>query len=392
MGVDWEGLRRTEGGYVVADLVISADGAEAKYSVYLRDKVRLIFQSADRDSAELAARLLGCVDVDAEVKKMCGVLRIQVYMNALASGHEELRKALAEIVREAAARGWIDAGKAGRWLKKLEKGPALREGWPKYRVRLVHNSALDVRYQSTSLGNIKREVQRLENMGLKRGIHFTVKMPEDGMEGYVYIRREGLACIAQLSARGKDEQQRRLASQFVKLILQRAEGAGKEVYEKAAKVVEGGASWGSLTLERFKKKVKVGGVKYKVKVLGGGAAEEGRGGRKLLRIKITAEVRRIEGGRVADRVVREYTITFGRYGKLSAVRGFAVARAGAPGGREADAERLSALIKALTGRRPGVHRMKSGVVVAVCGRQHLESLRRFKELAEAVERWLSQPF
>jgi hypothetical protein len=105
MGVDWEGLRRTEGGYVVADLVVSADGAEAKYSVYLRDKIRLIFQSADRESAELAARLLGCMDIDAGVKKMCGVWRIQVYMNALASGHEELRKTLAEIVREAAARG-----------------------------------------------------------------------------------------------------------------------------------------------------------------------------------------------------------------------------------------------------------------------------------------------
>ena len=389
MGVDWEGLRKTEGDYVVADLVISADGDEAKYSVYLRDKVRLIFQSADRESAELAARLLGCVDVDAEVKKMCGVLRIQVYMNALASGHEELRKTLAEIVREAAARGWIGAGKAGRWLKKLEKGPALRGGWPKYRVRLVHNSALDVRYQSTSLGNIKREVRRLENMGLKRGIHFTAKMPEDGVEGYVYIRREGLACIAQLSARS--EQQRKLASQFVKLILRRAEGAGKEVYEKAAKVVEEGASWGSLTLERFKRKVKVDGVKYKVKVLGGGAVEEGRGGRKLLRIKITAEMCRIEGRRVVERAVREYTITFGRYGRLNAVRGFAAARADAPGGREADAERLAALIKALTGRRPGVHRMKSGTVFVVCGRLHLESFRRFEELAEAVERWLSQP-
>ena len=385
------GLRRTEGGYVAADLVVSADGAEAKYSVYLRDRVRLMFQSADRDSAELAARLLGCVDVGAEVKKMCGAWRIHVCMNALASGHEELRKALAEIVREAAARGWVDAGKAGRWLKKLEKGPALREGWPKYRVRLVRNSALDVRYQSTSLGNIKREVQRLENMGLKRGIHFTAKMPEDGVEGYVYIRREGLACIAQLSARGKDERQRKRASQFVKLILRRAEGAGKEVYEKAAEAVDGGASRGSLTLERFKRKVKVDGVKYKVKVIGGGAAEEDRGGRKLLRIKIAAKVCRIEGRRAADRAVRECTITFGRYGRLSAVRCFAAARADAPGGREADAKRLSALIKALTGRRPGVRRVKSGVVVAVCGRLHLESFRRFKELAEAVEMWLSQP-
>jgi hypothetical protein len=38
----------------------------------------------------------------------------------LAAGHEKLRKALAEIVREALARGWVDEKKARRWLEKLE--------------------------------------------------------------------------------------------------------------------------------------------------------------------------------------------------------------------------------------------------------------------------------
>ena len=70
--------------------------------------------------------------------------------------------------------------------------------------------------------------------------------------------------------------------------------------------------------------------------------------------------------------------------------GFAVARADAPGGREADAERLSALIKALTGKRPRVHRMKDGRIVMECGREHLDGLARYAELAEAIGRWLEE--
>jgi hypothetical protein len=53
-----------------------------------------------------------------------------------------------------------------------------------------------------------------------------------------------------------------------------------------------------------------------------------------------------------DGVRREYEIAFGRYGRDKAAVGFAVARADAPGGGEADAERFSALMEALTGKRP----------------------------------------
>ncbi len=45
--------------------------------------------------------------------------------------------------------GWVDAGKAGGWLKKLEGGVTLKEGWPRYKVRLVEG-ALEVKYQSTN--------------------------------------------------------------------------------------------------------------------------------------------------------------------------------------------------------------------------------------------------
>ncbi len=84
-------------------------------------------------------------------------------------------------------------------------------------------------------------------------------------------------------------------------------------------------------LKGFEKEVEVDGKKHKVKVIDGGAEfDEGKGGKKLLRIKITAEVGRVEGEHIVDRVVREHIITFGRYGADNVVRSFAVAKADAP--------------------------------------------------------------
>jgi hypothetical protein len=91
-----------------------------------------------------------------------------------------------------------------------------------------------------------------------------------------------------------------------------------------------------------------------------------------------------------DRVVREYTITFGRRGRDNAAVGFAVARADAPGGREADAERYSALIKALTGEEPWVYRMKDGWIMIACGGAHLDGFKQYAELADAIEKWLEE--
>jgi hypothetical protein len=113
-----------------------------------------------------------------------------------------------------------------------------------------------------------------------------------------------------------------------------------------------------------------------VKVIDGEVVEEDRDGRKLLRIKITAE---------ADRVRRDYVVTYGRYGRNNAAVGFATARAD-PDGREADAERFSTLIKALTGEEPGVYRMKNGKIIIKCYREHLDGFMRFAELADAIAR------
>ncbi len=108
--------------------------------------------------------------------------------------------------------------------------------------------------------------------------------------------------------------------------------------------------------------------------------EEGRGGRTHLKITITAEIDSVKGNNA---------MTFGRYGKDAAV-GFAVVRADAPGGMEADAERLSALIEALTGLKPRIRRIKDGTMVIECYGGHLEGFRRFAELADAIEKWLEE--
>jgi hypothetical protein len=133
----------------------------------------------------------------------------------------------------------------------------------------------------------------------------------------------------------------------------------------------------------------VNGKTYVVKVRGGEAVEEDRGGRKLLRIRITAEVGRVEGEHIVDRVVHEYTITFSRRTDNAAI-GRAYARSDAPGGREADAERLSALIKALTGKEPRVYRMKDGKIIIECYEGHLEGFARYAELADDIEKWLEK--
>jgi len=288
----------------------------------------------------------------------------------LRPGREELRDALANIVRETIARGWIDANKAEGWLEELKRGLVLKEGWPRYEVGL-NKGALVVRFSSPNPDSIEREAQRLRDMGLEEVRHFVTKMPESGKKGYVSILKEGLAYAAWLSVHGEGERQV-LAANFVNYILRRAEEAGEEVYEKAREIVEEGKARGSLTLKGFERGVEVGGKEYVVKVIGGGAEfDVGRDGRKLLRIRIVAEVDGVRG---------DYEVTYGRYGETNAARGRAYARS------DADAERLAAVIKALTGKEPGMYRVGNTIMI-VCGREHLDGFRRYAELADAIEKW-----
>jgi hypothetical protein len=233
LSVSWEGLRRTPSGLVATDLIISVGGVSVKYMYLRKDAIVLDFQSTERDHAELAARLLKLAGVGAEVKKEGGrdVWYVRTATDMLAVGRKELRDALAEIVETARNNGWVDADKAEGWLKRLEGGRVLKEGWSKYRVRLTGGGALEVRYHSTNPDNIVREAQRFRDMGLVEGVHFTVKKPEGGEKGYVSILRKGLERAAWLSVHGEGEQ-RELAADFVEYILQRAKEEGEEIYEK----------------------------------------------------------------------------------------------------------------------------------------------------------------
>jgi hypothetical protein len=314
LDIRWEGLRRRTEGGAAADLIISEGDTAVKYNVYLRDRVELYFESKDRSRAELAARLLRLAGVSAEVKRKGDedIWRVRAATDMLAAGRKELRDALTEIVKKAVENSLVKADKAERWLKKLESGRMLKEEWPN-EVRLVRGVP-EVRFRSTNRNSIEQMVQRLRNMGFEEDKHFTVKMPEkDGEEGYVYIRRKGLERAAWLSVHGEGEQQR-LAADFVEHILKMAKG---KVRKKAEEIVKRGMERDSLKLERFEEKVEVNGKTYVVKVIGGEAVEEGRGGKKLLRIRITAEV---------DGVRSEYVITYGRYGSDNVARGFAYVR------------------------------------------------------------------
>jgi hypothetical protein len=116
LDIRWEGLRRTPSGHVAADLIMSEDSDAVKYNVYLRNEVVLEFKSTDRSRAELAARLLRLAGVSAEVKRKESSRdewRINATTNRLAARREELRKAIAKIVKTAVERGWVDVGKAG---------------------------------------------------------------------------------------------------------------------------------------------------------------------------------------------------------------------------------------------------------------------------------------
>jgi hypothetical protein len=106
-----------------------------------------------------------------------------------------------------------------------------------------------------------------------------------------------------------------------------------------------------------------------VKMIDGSAElEERQSGKKLLRLRITAEVNGVRDDSM----------------------GYVVMRADAPGGREADAERLATVVKAITGKEPKIRRMKDGKIMIECGREHLEGFRRFAELADAIEEWLEE--
>ena len=110
-------VKLTDGGNIAADLIISGGGVAVKYNVYLSENaVKLQFRSTDRGRGELAARLLKVAGVNAEVKSKGGGegWYVRASTVVLAAAREELRKALAVMIKTALARGLVDSGKAER--------------------------------------------------------------------------------------------------------------------------------------------------------------------------------------------------------------------------------------------------------------------------------------
>jgi hypothetical protein len=113
--LDKNSIRLTKKGRVAADLIISEAGVAVKYNVYLRrDDILLQFHSTDRSRVELAALLLRLAGVSTELKKVGGKdgWYVRATTHKLAAGREDLRNAIAEIVKAARVNGWVDAGKA----------------------------------------------------------------------------------------------------------------------------------------------------------------------------------------------------------------------------------------------------------------------------------------
>jgi hypothetical protein len=341
-----------------------ADGASASLTIgginmrlYMRGTLTLVRQTRGRRSAEAAAKALRALGVPAEARRGAGgVWHVVATTNRLAEAAPELREAVARAVKMAVEAGYVPERRARRWLEKLEGGRAAG----RYSVTPTKKGALMIRYMTTNAEGLEREAQRLREMGLVEGFHFVLKPPEGGRPGYVYVRREGLRRTAAMAARGNPT-----AAELLEQILQK-------VGERVRKIVEEGRAVGSLKLTEVRAEVEAGGKRHSVEVL----SWDTEWNERRLQISILAEV---------DGVEEWHSATFYRRGRR--VEGAAYAKASAPGGAEAYAERFAALMKALTGREPKAHTVR-GKPAFFLSRAYLDALARYAELAEIVEGWL----
>ncbi len=355
-----DNIRLTDKGHVAAELAISDGDVAVKYNVYLRDKIELKFASSDRSRAELAALLLRCAGVSAEVERWGGEnnWNVEATTDELAAGREELRKALAEIVRKAVEDGWVDEKKARHWLEKLEKGMAAWEG-KKFMVRLSSSGALEVRFRSTSRKSVEEVVREFKAMGLEEGVHFAVRWSE-GL-GRVSLLAKGVRRLAWVSIHGEGEQRQR-AAEFLKFLEEKAKAKGAEVLRKLEALVEEGKGRGALRL--------VGLERDGVKVLGVEAEEKD----DKLYVTLRAEV---------DGAAGKYKITFYRERRGIRYLRFYVR------GEEAVARAVK-LIEVLTGERPIAVEMPDGRTMIKGSGRHIDAMARYEELREAIERWSSR--
>ena len=89
--------RRIKDGAAV-DLYISAGSVMGVFSLYLHNKVVLIFRSTNHEEVELRVRLLRLAGVETEVKKSKDMWYVRIFTDQLAEGDEELRRGLIKAV------------------------------------------------------------------------------------------------------------------------------------------------------------------------------------------------------------------------------------------------------------------------------------------------------
>ena len=350
---------------------MEAGGLEVEYTVELSDKIKLSHQSAERERAEVAAYLLRLMGVEAEVKRVGRRWYVAATTDELAAGREELRDVLAGIVREAKERGYVGAETAERWLEKLEKGvPKPPAGWPKFRIA-YRSGGLSIEYATTSEEKLKACAQRLGGLGLEEGVHFATGRRSDGRH-FLRITPEGVRRLGRLWAHAEDEERRREAETLARYLLERAKAQDADAHRRLNELMSEGQRRGISALKGFEKTV--GGVSVKVH-----SAEAWVEGDKL-RMRFRAEVGGVES---------EWVVAYSRDREGTTV-GYYYASAEAPGGREADADRYSAFVEAVTGEKPTAIRHKDGRIRLKTGRKHLDGFMRYSEVKNAIEKWLGR--
>jgi len=191
--------------------------------------------------------------------------------------------------------------------------------------------------------------------------------------GRVKLAREGIIEFAYIAKHGTDEAQRLGAASLIEHLRIKAELAGKEVLVKLGELVREGESRRSLHAEGLKTIVEIEWkgrhVEVSVEVKNIKAWEDG----DKLRIVVGAIVGGVEG---------QWTATFRRT-KKNAIEGYTVARVNAPGGREEDAKRIIALVKALTGEEPNI-KLDKGKPVIIYTRRHLNGFKKYAEVADTI--------
>ncbi|MGC9052219.1 PaRep2b protein, partial [Pyrobaculum sp.] len=208
-----------------ARLVVEADGAAAEYQIYLRkdNAVELRFSTTNRTEAERRAVVLRAVGVRAEVKKIYNKTHgrdewyINVTTNALAaeSVHEEVRRAVAEFLRQCRDAGAIGEDTYSRLVKKFEGGVP-EWGEVRFSVWLNKDGAVVVEYQPSDPQSFMKAVNFLRELGMRNTcdgewcfVHFTAGEPEGGRQGFARITVDGLRYIGWLALHGEGEARER---------------------------------------------------------------------------------------------------------------------------------------------------------------------------------------